>query len=87
MATNIRHLLVWRPEQDSNLRPSASGGKPEPGQTTPTTALPALTWHDNGPTPPDDARLLLTLAPSLALTRLVSVRASSHLPLPESPVF
>ncbi len=47
----------------------------------------ALTCNDNRLTTPDDVRLLQVLAPSLALTRLVAVRASSHLSLPEPPVF
>jgi hypothetical protein len=39
------------------------GGKPEPGRTTPTVALRDT---DLGRQSPDAARLLLTLAPSLA---------------------
>ena len=59
----------------AGLEPAAYclGGKPEPGQATPTAARRvALTCDDNRLTPPDTAWLLPTLAPNLAPWQIVS---------------
>ena len=62
----IHHVLVWRPEQDSNLRPTAQEANPNQARQRPPSPYMALTCGDNRLTPPDAARLLLTLALSLA---------------------
>ena len=80
MAKNILHLPVWRPEQDSNLRPTAWEANPNQARQRPPSPDMALTCNHNRLTTSDTARLLLTLAPSLALGRSLAPLSSRYGP-------
>ncbi len=67
MAKNCLYLLILRPEQDSNLRPTAEEANPNQARQRSRSPYVALTCNEIRLTAPDDVGRLLTLAPSLAL--------------------
>ncbi len=73
-----------RPEQGSNLRPTAEEANPNQARQRPPWPYVALTCNNNNRlTPPDAARLLLTLALSLAPHESVIEKGEVDPPLPQ----